>query len=134
MFGKRRNKLGNGQNRNQSTAGFCVCSACGYSIPHTKGSPCSSFKCPVCNIWLVRSDVAPVLKETSVQQALSQQPVIKTIVFPKVNPELCTGCGTCIDICPKNAIVMQDDKAFILENLCKNCKKCVRVCPSGAIE
>ena len=78
--------------------------------------------------------MAPVLKETSVQQAQSQQPVIKTIVFPKVNPELCTGCGTCIDICPKNAIVMQDDKAYIQENLCKNCKKCVRVCPSGAIE
>jgi ferredoxin len=28
----------------------------------------------------------------------------RTILRPQVNPELCTGCGTCVATCPCNAI------------------------------
>jgi len=24
--------------------------------------------------------------------------------FPKVNPDICTGCGICVDSCPMDAI------------------------------
>jgi len=33
-------------------AGHCVCSKCGYKTPHQKGVPCSSLKCPTCDINL----------------------------------------------------------------------------------
>lgn len=41
----------------------------------------------------------------------------------------CTGCGLCQNICPYNAIIMQEDKyGFIFpsvnENLCSNCGLC----------
>ncbi len=34
--------------------GVCVCSKCGYEVLHKKGVPCSTLKCPKCNIDLER--------------------------------------------------------------------------------
>ncbi len=50
-----------------------------------------------------------------------------------VNNETCTGCGTCLEICPENAIVIQDAVAHIEDELCKGCELCVDSCPQGAI-
>ncbi len=48
-----------------------------------------------------------------------------------VNPETCTGCGTCVRFgCP--AIELVDKKARINE-LCSGCIVCARLCPVGAI-
>ncbi len=50
-----------------------------------------------------------------------------------VDKDLCTGCETCIDSCPYDAIEMKDDKAFINE-YCQMCRNCLSVCPEGAIK
>lgn len=50
-----------------------------------------------------------------------------------VDCDLCTGCESCISSCPYDAIVMEDDKAFINE-YCQNCRACLTVCPEGAIK
>lgn len=47
--------------------------------------------------------------------------------------EKCTGCGTCTDVCPTEAIIIQDGKAEITMD-CVDCGACVRVCPEGAIK
>jgi indolepyruvate ferredoxin oxidoreductase, alpha subunit len=48
-----------------------------------------------------------------------------------VDPEACTGCGTCIRFgCP--AIEFADEKARINE-LCSGCAVCAQLCPVGAI-
>jgi len=48
-----------------------------------------------------------------------------------VNPEICTGCGTCVRFgCP--AIEFAEEKARINE-LCSGCAVCARICPVGAI-
>ncbi len=49
-----------------------------------------------------------------------------------VKPEKCTGCETCLDSCPFDAIEFKDDKAFINE-YCNACMSCLPVCPEGAI-
>ncbi len=51
----------------------------------------------------------------------------------KVDKEICTGCETCIDSCPYDAIVMEDEKAFINE-YCQLCRICLPVCPEGSIK
>ncbi len=51
----------------------------------------------------------------------------------KVDSELCTGCESCIDSCPYDAIVIKDEKAFITE-YCQMCRNCLSVCPEGAIK
>jgi electron transfer flavoprotein alpha subunit len=46
--------------------------------------------------------------------------------------EKCTGCETCLDSCPFDAIEFKDDKAHINE-YCNACMNCLSVCPEGAI-
>ena len=38
----------------EGPGGFCVCSSCGYKVSHQSGVPCSTIKCPKCNINLER--------------------------------------------------------------------------------
>ena len=47
--------------------------------------------------------------------------------------EDCSGCTTCIGLCPYTAISHVEGKAVINEVLCKGCGTCVAACPSGAI-
>ncbi len=52
-----------------------------------------------------------------------------------VDEELCSGCKTCLELCPYNAISFDEEKklASINEALCKGCGTCAAACPSGAI-
>jgi electron transfer flavoprotein alpha subunit len=49
-----------------------------------------------------------------------------------VKLDKCTGCETCLESCPYDAIVMKDEKAVINE-YCTECMTCLSVCPEGAI-
>lgn len=51
----------------------------------------------------------------------------------KVNPETCTGCESCVDSCPSEAIKMENDKALIDVDACVDCAVCVDECPVEAI-
>ena len=51
----------------------------------------------------------------------------------KVNSEECTGCGTCVDSCPVEAIKMDDDVAVVDVVECTDCGTCVDECPVEAI-
>ncbi|MGA8866996.1 MAG: 4Fe-4S binding protein, partial [Candidatus Sulfotelmatobacter sp.] len=54
----------------------------------------------------------------------------------RVLEEVCSGCKTCIPLCPYQAIsfVAEKKTATINEVLCKGCGTCVASCPSGSIE
>jgi heterodisulfide reductase subunit A len=48
--------------------------------------------------------------------------------------DVCSGCKTCLPLCPYQAIsFVQERKAYINEVLCKGCGTCVPACPSGSI-
>ena len=48
--------------------------------------------------------------------------------------DACSGCKTCIPLCPYQAISFVEEKrALINEVLCKGCGTCVAGCPSGSI-
>lgn len=46
----------------------------------------------------------------------------------------CLGCYTCVDTCPKRAIVEDGKKFRIDHDICDGCRRCVPECPIGAIE
>ena len=50
----------------------------------------------------------------------------------KVDLEKCTGCGTCINECPTEAIKIENEKAVISDE-CVECGVCVGECPEGAL-
>ncbi|MBN1396181.1 MAG: 4Fe-4S binding protein [Pirellulales bacterium] len=50
-----------------------------------------------------------------------------------VDSNKCTGCESCIDACPVEAIEMKDDVAFVDADTCSDCGACVEACPVEAI-
>jgi len=51
----------------------------------------------------------------------------------KVDAEKCTGCESCIDACPSEAIKMEEGKAVVDADMCVDCGVCVDECPVEAI-
>lgn len=48
----------------------------------------------------------------------------------------CTGCGGCVDICPKGCVELITDKdgfytSLVNENACVNCGLCKKICPGN---
>jgi len=57
-----------------------------------------------------------------------------------LNDGLCTGCGTCVGLCPDSAIEMIIDQKkgiyipLIDEEKCNNCGICIKVCPGHEVD
>lgn len=51
-----------------------------------------------------------------------------------VNKDRCVACGSCVKICPKNAIkIAHGISAIIEEKLCVGCGMCASACPASII-
>jgi DNA-directed RNA polymerase subunit D len=47
----------------------------------------------------------------------------------------CTGCGKCVEVCPRQVLVMEDGRAKATNTLeCSQCKLCVDACEAGAMK
>jgi len=53
-----------------------------------------------------------------------------------VQEDACSGCRTCMSLCPYSAVNFNDEKnvAWVNEALCKGCGTCVAACPSAALQ
>ncbi len=51
----------------------------------------------------------------------------------KVDEQKCTGCETCVEECPSEAISMASEKALVDVETCIDCELCVDTCPEEAI-
>ncbi|MFH1371794.1 MAG: 4Fe-4S binding protein [Planctomycetota bacterium] len=51
----------------------------------------------------------------------------------KVDKEKCTGCESCIEECPSEALSMKEGKAEINPEACIDCGVCIDACPEQAI-
>lgn len=55
-------------------------------------------------------------------------------VWPFSIPEKCTGCASCMKVCPTGAVLVKKKKAVIDRKLCKGCFSCMHACPEHAID
>lgn len=55
-------------------------------------------------------------------------------VTTSIDPELCTGCGSCISVCLEETIVLEDDKAVVKGGNSLGCDHCGAICPAEAIK
>lgn len=61
--------------------------------------------------------------------------VVSSMVEIKIDKELCTGCGTCVDTCPVEVFEIQDEKSVVVNvDECLVCLACETQCPEGAIK
>jgi ferredoxin len=59
---------------------------------------------------------------------------LKNVVTLGYDPEKCTGCGMCVEVCPHAVFVMEGKNAALTDrDLCMECGACLRNCPFGAI-
>jgi electron transport complex protein RnfB len=52
--------------------------------------------------------------------------------FAVIDPDLCVGCGTCIDRCQVDAILDRDGVSVVQVESCIGCGLCVTGCPENA--
>lgn len=51
----------------------------------------------------------------------------------KINHELCDLCGTCVSVCPTDAIIVSEFKVNLDSQKCICCLNCLKVCPIKAV-
>ena len=46
----------------------------------------------------------------------------------------CDQCGTCIAVCPADALMLSEFKVIVDHDACTECGICVKMCPIAALE
>lgn len=66
-------------------------------------------------------------------EAIQSFIVQRTLLRPQADPTLCTGCGTCVDQCPVNALHLEDSLPLADPEVCITCFCCQEICPEKAL-
>lgn len=77
----------------------------------------------------------PPMGGSAIQDNPAVQQIIesRTLLRPQADPDLCTGCGTCVEQCPVSALTMRDDLPEVDADTCITCFCCQEICPEKAI-
>ena len=51
----------------------------------------------------------------------------------RIDPELCVACLACVRVCPSDAVAVEDQKVWIVDEACTRVGLCVPACPHEAI-
>jgi len=50
-----------------------------------------------------------------------------------IDQQLCDLCGTCVGVCPVDAIIIEKQEITVKSDICISCSACVHVCPVDAL-
>ncbi len=53
---------------------------------------------------------------------------------PEISVKECTGCGTCVEWCPQEAITLNNELALIDSGKCIGCGECLAMCRFNAVQ
>jgi MinD superfamily P-loop ATPase len=84
------------------------------------------------NLQLLDCDVEEPNAHLLLHPKITRKEPVYTKI-PKVNPQLCNGCGECAKTCQFHALFVAAKKVMIFPELCHSCGGCALVCPKKAI-
>jgi MinD superfamily P-loop ATPase len=84
------------------------------------------------NVQLLDCDVEQPNAHLFMRPVFERTETVTTPV-PEIDPDKCTRCGQCSEICRYKAIVVIGKTVLPFEELCHSCGGCVVVCPEKAI-
>lgn len=59
---------------------------------------------------------------------------LRNVSTLKLDEDMCTGCGMCLEVCPHGVLRLNGRKAHIVNlDACMECGACSRNCAAGAI-
>ncbi len=84
------------------------------------------------NVQLLDCDVEEPNAHLFVKPVIEQSYAVG-IPVPSVDPEKCSFCGRCAEVCAFNALAVFRDQVMVLPELCHGCGSCAYLCPEKAI-
>ena len=51
----------------------------------------------------------------------------------RINRVVCDTCGTCVGVCPVDALVIEFGSLVLHQEICIDCGACVQACPVEAV-
>ncbi len=87
---------------------------------------------PDFSVSLLDCDVEAPNSHIFIQPELDQFDDVN-ILIPRVDSELCTGCGRCAEVCQFHAIVVIAGHTLVFPQMCHGCGSCGLLCPEKAI-
>lgn len=86
------------------------------------------------NAVLCDNDVDAANLHLVIKPEILEQNIYEGAWIPKINPSLCTNCGTCSELCRFDAIRNPESIDISINNFkCEGCRLCERACPAEAI-
>ncbi len=52
----------------------------------------------------------------------------------KINNKLCDECGTCVGVCPTEALLLKVASLQVDNTICTDCGNCITICPVAALK
>ncbi|MGE4352289.1 MAG: ATP-binding protein, partial [Bdellovibrionales bacterium] len=100
-----------------------------------KTSLAASFALLAPNAVLVDADVDAADMHLLLTPSILQRHDFYSGVEAKIDPERCTACGACVNLCRFNAIVETADGTFHVDPAaCEGCGVCAAFCPKSAVK
>ena len=68
------------------------------------------------------------------RKKIPRDELMATYFLRKTDTDECTGCGECVEVCPVDALALEDDLPAVDEEWCIGCGVCATVCPNEAVK
>lgn len=88
---------------------------------------------PAQSVRFMDCDVEAPNAHLFLHPVLTQQ-IAATIRLPKIDPQRCSLCGKCVEVCQFHALAKVGEMIMVFPQLCHGCGSCTWNCPEGAIE